>query len=99
MDEILKGCINKNRKHQKALFDLYYKYGLAVSMAYCNHVDEARELLNDAFLKVFERINDYDPTKPFEAWFRIIVIRTAINHFHKQANEIRCRRSNLGYVF
>ena len=89
MDEILKGCINKNRKHQKALFDLYYKYGLAVSLAYCNHVDEAREVLNDAFLKVFERINDYDPTKPFEAWFRIIVIRTAINHFHKQANEIK----------
>ncbi len=89
MDKILTGCINKDRRHQKALFELYYKYGLTVTLAYCSHMEEAREVLNDAFLKVFDNIKDYDSSKPFEAWFRIIVIRTAINHYRKQANEIR----------
>ena len=89
MDDIIKGCVNKDRRHQKALFDLYYKYGLTVAMAYCSHTDEAREVLNDAFLKVFDKIKDYDPSKPFEAWFRIIVIRTAINHYRKQTNEVK----------
>ncbi len=89
MDEIIKGCVNKDRRHQKALFDLYYKYGLAVAIAYCSHMDEAREVLNDAFLKVYDKIKDYDPSKPFEAWFRIIVIRTAINHYRKQKSELK----------
>ena len=89
MDEIIKGCVSKDRRHQKALFDLYYKYGLAVAIAYCSHMDEAREVLNDAFLKVYDKIKDYDPSKPFEAWFRIIVIRTAINHYRKQTNEVK----------
>ena len=39
--------------------------------------------------KVFDKIKDYDPSKPFEAWFRIIVIRTAINHYRKQTNEVK----------
>ncbi|MGB5050654.1 MAG: sigma factor, partial [Caldilineaceae bacterium] len=69
MDEILKGCINRNRRQQKALYDLYYKYGLVVALAYCSHEDEAREVLNDAFLKVFDNIKNYDASKPFEAWF------------------------------
>ncbi len=89
MDEILKGCFKKDRRHQKALFELYYNYGLTVAIAYCSHTDEAREVLNDAFLKVFDKIMDYDSSKPFEAWFRIIVIRTAINHYRKQTNEIK----------
>lgn len=89
MDEILKGCLKKDRRHQKALFELYYNYGLTVAVAYCSHTDEAREVLNDAFLKVFDKIKDYDSSKPFEAWFRIIVIRTAINHYRKQTNEVK----------
>lgn len=89
MDDIIKGCVNKDRRQQKALFDLYYKYGLAVALAYCSHMDEAREVLNDAFLKVFDRIKDYDTSKPFEAWFRIIVIRTAINYYRKKENEVK----------
>ena len=89
MDDIIKGCVDKDRRQQKALFELYYKYGLTVAMAYCSHTDEAREVLNDAFLKVFDKIKDYDPSKPFEAWFRIIVIRTAINHYRKQTNEVK----------
>ena len=89
MDEIIKGCVSKDRRHQKALFDLYYKYGLAVAIAYCSKMYREREVPKDAFLKVNDKIKDYDPSKPFEAWFRIIVIRTAINHYRKQKSELK----------
>ncbi|MBK8698753.1 MAG: RNA polymerase sigma factor [Saprospiraceae bacterium] len=89
MDKIIMGCIKKDRRQQSALFYLYYNYGIAVAVAYCSDIDEAREVLNDSFLKVFNNINDYDPSKPFEAWFRIIIIRTAINHYRKHSKDVQ----------
>ena len=88
MQEILKGCINNNRQSQRDLYDYYYKYGLTVASAYCNHQIEAREVLNDAFFQVFNKISDYDQTQNFEAWFRIIIIRTAINRYHKDQRQV-----------
>lgn len=87
LDELLEGCRRNDRRSQKALYDRFYGYGLAVALPYCSHNGEAREVLNEAFLKLFNGIGRYDPAQPFTAWLRVIVVRTAINHYHQRRRE------------
>ena len=65
---------------------MFYAYGMSITLRYADSRDEAVQILNDAFMKVFENIRKYDLKKPFKPWFRQIVVNTAVNHFHKNKN-------------
>lgn len=88
LQHIITGCRNNDRQSQRILYDRFYGYALAVALPYCAREEEAREVVNDAFLKVFTGIGHYDETFPFTTWLRTIVVRTAINHYRKQLNDI-----------
>ncbi|MFN0035211.1 MAG: RNA polymerase sigma factor [Saprospiraceae bacterium] len=88
LQPIIKGCRNNDRRSQRALYDRFYGYALSVASAYCARETEAREVLNDAFLKIFTNIGRYDEAFPFTAWLRTIVVRTAINHYRKHLSDI-----------
>ncbi len=62
---------------------MFYAYGMSITLRYADSRNEAAEILNDAFMKVFSNIKKYDPDRPFKPWLRRIVINTAINHYHK----------------
>jgi RNA polymerase sigma factor (sigma-70 family) len=87
LDELLAGCQRNDRRSQQALYDRFYSYAMAVALPYCSHAEEAREVLNEAFLKVFTGIGRYDPAQSFTAWLRVIVVRTAINRYHHRMRE------------
>lgn len=65
------------------MYKQFYSYGMSVSLRYTNHRDDAVEVLNDGFMKVFAHIHQYQPEKSFTSWFRRILINTAIN-YHKK---------------
>lgn len=65
---------------------MFYAYGMSITMRYAQSRDEAAAILNDAFMKIFENIKDYDTNRPFRPWLRRIIINTAINHFHRTKN-------------
>ena len=56
---------------------------MSIALRYADSRNEGVQILNDAFLKVFENISSYDTDRPFKPWFRRIVLNTAINHYHK----------------
>jgi RNA polymerase sigma-70 factor (ECF subfamily) len=87
LDELLSGCRSNDRRSQQALYDRFYAYGLAVALPYCSGAGEAREVLNEAFLKVFTGIGRYDPAQSFTTWLRVIVVRTAVNRYHHRMRE------------
>lgn len=68
----------------KAAFDAVYAayapgmYG--VSLRYTRCEDDARDILQESFIKVFENRTSYDPELPFGPWMKTIVIRTALNY-------------------
>jgi RNA polymerase sigma factor (sigma-70 family) len=86
---IIEGCLRQDRICQKQLYDLCYAYGMKVTQAYCYEFEEAREVLNDSFIKMFSSLDQYDFNKPFLPWFRVIIVRTTINHYHKIKNRIK----------
>lgn len=88
LNDIIIGCCQNDRRSQKALYDQFYGYALAVALPYSSRFEEAREVVNDAFLKTFIGIDKYDTTLPFKGWFRTIVVRSAINYYHKYIEKI-----------
>jgi RNA polymerase sigma-70 factor, ECF subfamily len=57
-------------------------------MSYCSKESDAREIVNDAFLKAYIGIDRYDENQTFTTWFRTIVVRTAINHYRKHLHDV-----------
>lgn len=84
MQILIQGCINNDRESQRLLYRHYYSYGMSVAMRYSSGREEALEILNDSFLKVFQKIAMFDPDTTFEFWFRRIIINTSIDHYRKE---------------
>ena len=87
--DLLKGCLKNDRISQRDLYKHFYAYGLSISLRYADSRDEAVELLNEAFMKIFKNLKKFDFTIPFKPWFRRIIINTCINNFRKKKIEFR----------
>ncbi len=87
LQEIISGCRAGNRLSQKALYRQFFRYGMSVCNRYTRSNDEAKEMLNDAFLRIFMKIDMYDPALSFPGWLHTIVVRSAINYLKKYENK------------
>ena len=60
---------------------------MAVCSRYARDRDEAQDILQDAFMKVFDNLQKYEVTGSIEGWVRRIFVNTAIDHYRKQKNK------------
>jgi len=82
------------RGSQKMLYQEFYAYGMSICLRYADNRDEAAEILNDGFMKVFQNIARFDLTRPFKPWLRRIIVNTAINHYHQKNRAIKAEELN-----
>ena len=80
---LLQGCIAQRRDCQQQLYQQFYGYGMSICLRYTPNGEEAVEVLNDGFMKVYQKLSDFTLGQSFRAWFRRILINTAINHYHR----------------
>lgn len=78
------------------MYQQFYSYGMSICLRYTATREEAVEVLNDGYMKVFLNIDLYDTKRSFTSWFRRILINTAINyhkknirHNHRELEKIR----------
>jgi RNA polymerase sigma-70 factor (ECF subfamily) len=81
--EIIKGCLKNDRACQKALYEQHYSKMLGVCLRYAKDKEEAKDILHEAFLKVFTNLKNFNGTGSFEGWIRRIMVNTAIDHLRK----------------
>lgn len=86
---LIEACIRNERTAQRQLYELYAGKFYAVAVRYMKDEDDAADVLQDAFVKVFKYINTFRFDCPFEAWSRRIVINTALKALQK--------RKRMGY--
>ncbi|MBK8142526.1 MAG: RNA polymerase sigma factor [Chitinophagaceae bacterium] len=84
----VEACALNSRESQKVLYSSFYGYAMAICDRYVNNQDDALEILNDGFLKIFKEIHHYKPAykdviSSFKGWLRKIMVYTAIDHFRK----------------
>lgn len=84
----IRACALNRRESQKILYNSFYGYAMAICDRYTSNQEDAVEILNDGFLKVFREIHHYSPAyadviSSFKGWLRKIMVYTAIDHFRK----------------
>ncbi len=86
---IIDNCRRGDRNSQRVLYEYYFGYGLNICLRYTPNQEEAKEMLNDAFLKIFTKLDQYDSNYPFKSWIRRIFTNAAIDHYRKGRRLIR----------
>lgn len=81
--ELIKGCLRRDRNAQQQLFDLYSSKMYGLCYRYVRHVMEAEDILVTAFTKVFERIEQFKGEGSFEGWIRRIMVNEALTYLRK----------------
>lgn len=83
--DLIKGCSRNDRRMQEVLYKQYCSSMLVLCKSYAKNEEDAVEILQDGFLKIFQRIDRYDASKSsIYTWMRTIMIRTAIDFLRKQ---------------
>jgi RNA polymerase sigma factor (sigma-70 family) len=74
----------KNRRSQELLYKQFYGYAMSICLRYTRSREEAKEILNDGFLKVFTKLESFDVSRPFKTWLSRIMINTALDHYRQE---------------
>jgi RNA polymerase sigma factor (sigma-70 family) len=82
-EEIISQCKAGSLKYQEMLYRHFYGYAMGIGLRYSINRDDALEVVNDAFIKVFNSIKKFNSDKPFKAWLRTIIVNTAIDRRRK----------------
>ena len=82
-------CRLGNRMSQARIFAQFRNYALTVCNRYAATHEEAKEVLNDAFFKIFTKIDRYDASMSFKGWLHRIVVNTAIDRYRTRVNQPR----------
>jgi RNA polymerase sigma-70 factor (ECF subfamily) len=83
LKELVEACIRKERKAQHRFFELYYGKMMSVCLRYIKDRDSAQEVLQDGFIKVFDKLDLFDFRGSIEGWMRRIFSNTAIDAIRK----------------
>ncbi|MSQ79872.1 MAG: sigma-70 family RNA polymerase sigma factor [Flavobacteriaceae bacterium] len=86
-EEVLKGCLSRDRACQKAVFDRYSGRMLSLCFRYSRDKMEAEDILQEAFIRVFDSLHQFGFKGSFEGWLRRVMVTTALNHYRKKKNE------------
>lgn len=82
--DLIEGCIKENRKMQYELYQRYAPKMFGVCLRYASNNEEAEDILQEGFVKVFRKITSFRGEGSFEGWIRRIFVNTAIEHFRRK---------------
>lgn len=83
LNRIWEGCKNNERKQQELLYKILAPKMLAVCMRYTADRDEAQDVLQEGFIKIFKNIGNFRGEGSLEGWIRRIMTHTAISRYRK----------------
>lgn len=83
LDILIQGCKDGKRRSQHEMFKLFYGKMLSVCMRYTKDRDTAEDVLQNGFIKVFDKLDAFDGSGSFEGWMRRIMANTAIDAIRK----------------
>lgn len=83
LDLLINGCRAGDRKARESLYRYFFSYGMSIALRYGRDRQEAEDILQEGFLKVFTGIDKYDPNLPFKKWLRRVLVNAAIDYLRR----------------
>ena len=81
--DLIQKCKNGDLKYQEKLYKHFYGYAMGVGLRYLPDRNDTLEVVNDAFIKAFRSIGQFEEDGFFKPWFRKIIVNTAIDRKRK----------------
>jgi RNA polymerase sigma-70 factor (ECF subfamily) len=82
--DLINGCLQGDRRMQEELYRRFSPRMYAVCLRYAGSAEEAEDILQEGFIKVFKKMESYRGDGSFEGWIRRIFVNTAIEHFRRK---------------
>lgn len=82
-EAIIRGCLNNDANAQRELYNRYSPKMLAVCYRFAHNREDAEDMLQEGFIKVFSQIHTFENRGAFEGWIRRIIVHTCINILKK----------------
>jgi RNA polymerase sigma factor (sigma-70 family) len=79
--ELIKGCIREEADCQKGLFNRYASSLLGVSIRYARTREDAEDILQDSFIKIFKKISQFKAEGSLGGWMKRVVVNTALKKY------------------
>ena len=96
--ELVKACIEKNPNAQRLLFERFCRKMMGICLRYASLKDEADDMLQNGFIKVFEKIETYRAEGSLEGWIRKIIVNEALTYLRKNKKlKMNVDIDNLAY--
>ncbi len=83
-DELVKGCLKRDRKAQKQLYDTYSGKMYSICFRYVKNSMDAEDVLVTAFTKIFDKIDQFKAEGSFEGWIRRIIVNESLSSLRKR---------------
>ncbi len=84
--DLIKGCLEGDRRAQEYLYQRFSPKMYGVCLRYAGKAEDAQDILQDGFVKVFKNLHMYRGDGSFDGWVRRIFVNTAIEHYRRQVN-------------
>lgn len=84
-EALVKGCLDNKRKFQEYLYKRYASKMYSICLSYSSESADAKDILQDGFVKVFKKMSDYQFEGKLESWIRKIITNTAIDYYRKSS--------------
>ena len=85
LQNLIKGCLARERSSQKRIYTVFSPSMMMLCLRYARNREEAEEILQDGFLKMFSNIGQYKNRGSFEGWLRKIMINCALQRFRNKS--------------
>ena len=83
--DIINGCRSGDRKMQELLYSRFSGKMFAVCLRYSGNMDDAQDVLQEGFIKIYTNLDKYRGDGSFEGWIRRIFVNTSIEHYRKKS--------------
>ena len=82
-NQLIKNCIKQDAQAQSQLYKQYASKLFSLCLKYSKNYAEAEDNLHDAFITIFNKIEQYNNKGSFEGWLKRITINTALQRYRK----------------
>lgn len=83
-NDLIQGCIEEDPQMQRMLYDRFSSKMYGVCLRYAGNTEDANDILQEGFIKVYKNIGKFRREGSFEGWIRRIFVNTAIEQFRKK---------------
>lgn len=96
--ELVIGCQKFDQRSQKRVYEKYASLMRGICYRYCKDQDEVQDIMQEGFLKIFIKINQYTGNGSFEGWMKRVMVNTAIEYYRNKKKSITVSMEDLSIL-